>query len=224
MTVKKFLGIVLCGIILIFGVAGVANALDIVFEDAEDGDTLGWIVYDNTPAGAMISNVFDTGRGSNVIDLSGNGLSNGYVLGSEYLYGIGWHHTEGFQFEWSMKYSEDFQVFFEVDTTVGVRFIYYSPVDYDGFNYEGILYPHHGLGLDAKDGQWHSFSRNLQDDLAEVQPGVSILEVNGFLIRGSGRVDDIKDPLGIPDASAVFLLGSASLIGFAGFRRRFKKS
>ena len=167
MTVKKFLGIVLCGIILIFGVAGVANALDIVFEDAEDGDTLGWIVYDNTPAGAMISNVFDTGRGSNVIDLSGNGLSNGYVLGSEYLYGIGWHHTEGFQFEWSMKYSEDF---------------------------------------------------------AEVQPGVSILEVNGFLIRGSGRVDDIKDPLGIPDASAVFLLGSASLIGFAGFRRRFKKS
>jgi hypothetical protein len=33
--------------------------------------------------------------------------------------------------------------------------------------------------------------RDLQADLKVAQPGVTILEVNGFLIRGSGRVDDI---------------------------------
>jgi RHS repeat-associated protein len=34
--------------------------------------------------------------------------------------------------------------------------------------------------------------RDLQADLEQAQPGVIIEEVNGFLIRGSGRVDDIK--------------------------------
>ena len=53
-------------------------------------------------------------------------------------------------------------------------------------------YVHHGLGTAAMDGQWHTFVSDLQADLADAQPGVTILEVNGFLIRGSGRVDDIK--------------------------------
>ena len=33
---------------------------------------------------------------------------------------------------------------------------------------------------------------DLRADLADAQPGVTILEVNGFLIRGSGRVDEIS--------------------------------
>jgi hypothetical protein len=42
------------------------------------------------------------------------------------------------------------------------------------------------------DGQWHTVVRDLRGDLEAAQPGVTILEVNGFLIRGSGLVDDIK--------------------------------
>ena len=53
-------------------------------------------------------------------------------------------------------------------------------------------YVHHGLGASAKDGQWHTFTRDLQADLEAAQPGNTILEVNGFFIRGSGRVDDIS--------------------------------
>ena len=49
----------------------------------------------------------------------------------------------------------------------------------------------HGLGSDATDGRWHTFTRDLEADLADAQRGVNILEVNGFLIRGSGKVDDI---------------------------------
>ena len=41
------------------------------------------------------------------------------------------------------------------------------------------------------DGRWHTFVKDLQADLDEAQPGEKILEVNGFLIRGSGKVDDI---------------------------------
>ena len=42
------------------------------------------------------------------------------------------------------------------------------------------------------DGQWHTFLTDLQADLSDAQPGVTILEVNGFLIRGSGKLDNIK--------------------------------
>ena len=33
-----------------------------IYEDAENGDTAGWSVYDADPAGAIISNVFDAVR------------------------------------------------------------------------------------------------------------------------------------------------------------------
>jgi len=53
------------------------------------------------------------------------------------------------------------------------------------------LYVLHGLGTGARNGQWQTFERNLQQDLQEAQPGARILEVNAFLIRGSGYVDNI---------------------------------
>ncbi len=63
-------------------------------------------------------------------------------------------------------------------------------MDNDGLG--GGEYVYHGLGTAAIDGQWHTFVRDLQADLAEAQPGVAIVEVNGFWIRGTGRVDDIR--------------------------------
>ena len=43
----------------------------------------------------------------------------------------------------------------------------------------------YGLGTGARDGQWHTFVRDLQTDLDAAQPGVIINEVNSFLIRGN---------------------------------------
>jgi hypothetical protein len=88
-----------------------------------------------------------------------------------------------------MKCSGYFIVYFNVHTTAGDKYLYYTPVDLDTFG-DGY-YIHHGLGSNVTDGQWYSFERNLQADLEEAQPGVNILEVNGFMIYGSGRVDDI---------------------------------
>ena len=50
------------------------------YEDAEDGSTDRWYVYDNTPSGAQINNVYDSDRQSHVIELSGSGTDNGYRL------------------------------------------------------------------------------------------------------------------------------------------------
>lgn len=132
--------------------------------------------------------MYDADRGSRVIELSGLGLNNGYQLREEN--GYPWLDSSRFVIEWSMQYSEKFEVFIDVRTTAGHRYLYYTPDDYDGLgNGENV---HYGLGSDVKDGIWHTFVSDLQVDLEAAQPGVEILEVNGIFIRGSGRVDDIK--------------------------------
>ena len=52
-------------------------------------------------------------------------------------------------------------------------------------------YIHHGLGNIA-DGTWRSVMRDLEADLKEAEPDNELQAVLGFLIRGSGRVDDIR--------------------------------
>jgi len=79
-----------------------------------------------------------------------------------------------------MKYAEGFNVFIDVETTAGPRYLFYTADDYT--NLGTGEYVHHGLGIWARDGKWHTFVRDLQADLQKAQPGASILRVNGFLI------------------------------------------
>jgi len=158
-----------------------------VYEDAEDGSITGWNVYDNDPLGAQINNIFEAERQSRVIQLTGSGHSNGYSLKNEDL--SNWKNSNQFIIEWSQKFSEFFSVYVKMETTAGSRSLTYKPVDYN--NLGNGKYVYHGLGTGARDGQWHAFERDLQADLEEAQPGVAILEINGFFIRGSGYVDDI---------------------------------
>jgi len=166
----------------------VADHQSTVYENAEDKTINGWSIYDNEPTGAEINNIFDQDRLSYVIQFKGSGLLNGYSLRNDD--GSNWQNSSQFVVEWSMKYSEKFNLFIDVKTTAGPRYLEYSPVNDDRLGKE--RYVHHGLGKDLIDGQWHTFTRNLQEDLEEAQTDKKVLEVNGFLIRGSGRVDDIK--------------------------------
>ena len=157
------------------------------YEDAEDGKIRGWGIFDKSPAGAKITNIFDPDRGNRVIQLTGSGTQNGYRLRKPAS--TKWHNSSQFVVEWSMRYSQDFIVYLDVQTNAGHRYLYYTPENHYRFG-SGDVY--HGLGTAAIDGQWHTFVRDLQADLADAQPGVTILEVNSFLIRGTGRLDDIK--------------------------------
>lgn len=184
-----------------------------VYEDAEDGTVNGWDVYDNDPPGMEISNVLDDERQSHVIELSGFGWENGACLRNPDL--TLWQNAGHFVIQWSMKYCESFTIYIDVETTAGHRYVYYTPLDYDALG--GAEYVHHGLGTHMIDGQWRTFVRNLEADLHQAQPGISIIEVNGFLIRGSGRVDDIilhdempsdADGDGINDAEEIAVYGA----------------
>ena len=52
-------------------------------------------------------------------------------------------------------------------------------------------YVHHGLGSNSRNGSWQTFTRDLQADLQEFESDNEIISIDGFLIRGTGRVDDI---------------------------------
>ncbi len=157
-----------------------------VYEDAEDTTTGRWYVYDDIPAGAEIDNVFDTERQSNVIELAGSGADNGYRLTRDD--GSRWYNTTQKVIEWSMKYDEYFVVYVDLETTAGHRYLTYIPDNYT--NLGDGEYVQYGLG-EHKRWTVACLCERSAGRPAVAQPGVAILEVNGFLIRGSGRVDDV---------------------------------
>lgn len=164
------------------------------YEDAEDGNIAGWDIYDNDPVGATITNVYDTARASRVINLAGSGTNNSYRLRN--TNGTYWNDTTFKVFEWSMKYSEAFVIYIAVQTKNGFRYLCYTPVASNNLSTETNIY--HGLDTNIVDGKWHTFIRDLTYDLKEAQPTNELQAVLGFMIRGSGRVDDIKTRKAIP--------------------------
>jgi hypothetical protein len=143
---------------------------------------------------AHIQHIYDAERSSRVIQLSGAGLDHGYRLPTAQMPGGG--STEHFVVEWSMNYAEPFEVFIDVETTGGHRYLAYPPVDVDSLGAGEFV--RHGIGSHVMDGRWHTISRDLQMDLAAAQPGVKVIAVNSFMIRGSGRLDDIRLHRGLP--------------------------
>ena len=164
------------------------NGNIITVEDAEDGNVDGWSIYDNTPSGATITNVEDETKGDRVIELSGDRYNNGYMLGGRNSTS-GWNNTTHQQLRWSMNYSEGFVIYVPVDTTNGQRYLLYSPHDTD----RGISgqYIRLGLGKGANNGTWQTFTRNIAADLKRFEPDNELVSINGFMVRGSGRIDDI---------------------------------
>ncbi|NOZ91458.1 MAG: hypothetical protein GXO60_09260 [Epsilonproteobacteria bacterium] len=164
---------------------------DMVYEDAEDGTIDGWHVYDNDPAGATITNVIDATKGR-VIELKGDGIANGYEIGARRGDGQ-WNNRNHKAISWSMNYSENFSIYVALETTNGPRYMNYERRDDDRGKSGNYL--KFGLGSNIADGSWHTINRNLEDDLHQFEPDNDILAIHAFLVRGSGRLDDIKTML-----------------------------
>lgn len=151
------------------------------------GDTTqGWDIYDTTPAGAVISAVSDPDRGS-VIHVVSDGTHNGFRLRKTDLQP--WGNTAQFNLEWWQKFSTPFVVYVNVNTSGGQRYLTYTAADTDRLGTGQYIF--HGLSSRSTDGAWHAFRRDLQADLKEAQPSLTLLSVNGFLVRGTGELDDI---------------------------------
>ena len=152
-------------------------------------DVQKWKIYDASPAGANISNVQDAITGTRVISLKGDALNNGYMFG-HYDVAKGWNNKQSTKIMWGARFSENFVVYISVTTTKGHRYIYYTP-SAKSYGKNGD-YVHHGLGAFSKDGNWHGFERDLALDLNQYEKGNTIISVDGFLVRGSGFISEVK--------------------------------
>lgn len=212
---KKYSYLLAYTLICIVVLLSPTNSFATLYEDAEDGDTQGnvppnvrgWFTYDGTPAGSVISNVFDTDKQSRVIQFTApGGTQNGFMLGDWYPTSAGtWNNTSEFNLNLCMRYSSAYVLYMRVYTAnyisftyngnnynTNQRYIYYTSANSDLGVHSNQSYIHHGLGSATVNGQWHSIHRDLQADLQEYEPTNSITSVTAFLIRGSGKVDDIQ--------------------------------
>ena len=183
------------------------------YEDAEDQQTTGWRVYDNTPSGATITNVYDTDKQSRVIELSGSRTSNGFLLGGYYKNNTSWNNSTQKSIKWSMKTDKAYYVFVSLDTKKGHRYVYYTNASSDGGKNEDYI--HHSLGATSSDGNWHTFTRDLEANLKEYESDNSIIAVEGFLVRGNLRVDDIaliSNYTALPDYKVSLVVDPTSIL------------
>ncbi len=190
-----------------------------VVENAES-EALGapaknWTIYDNSPAGAQATVVYDEDKNSQVVELSGAGRANGASLNGPD--GGSLAIRDRHILRWRMKFSEAFGFYVRVMTSAGSRFLYYSGADPDAEVEVSELYAHHGLGESSMDGTWRTYTRDLRQDLKARFPELEIIELSHVLIRGSGRIDDIEvlvsEDRGFTDHEMLDLFGLVHMNG-----------
>jgi uncharacterized protein YdaL len=167
----------------IAGVEMYSKENEVVYESGDQGNQ--WTVYDNTPIGATDVAIWNDEMHSNIMTLNGSGMENGYSLSS-------WNNRQNKSLEWKMNVNEEYVLFVKLTTKDGIRYLYYTASNESYGRSAGSEYLHHGLGVASKDGTWRMFSRDIEKDLKEFDSDNALISVDAFLVRGSGKFDDIK--------------------------------
>ena len=153
----------------------------LVYSNAQDKKTTSWHVLKSFAKG-KIKNIYDTSKKSRVIRLKGNGTKSAYMLMPKKISVL--KKSDKKIFSWEMNYHEDFVIMIGMDTIKGKRYLIYTAGQQNS-------YLQYGLGVESKLGKWKKYSRNLQEDLERFDKFNRILKVNNFVIKGSGKVDNI---------------------------------
>ena len=174
--------------LVLFALVTSAHAQN-VLEDAEDGLTTGWRIYDSTPAGASISNIAD--GESRAISFTTDGTANGFRFGGTSSSNGGLDIRDSTRISWRMRSAEDYVVYIALETDLGLRYLTYT--NSDKLSPAGSsTYINIGLGADSSNDSWVTITRNLKTDLQAAQPANNIIAVHGVLIRGTLLIDDIQ--------------------------------
>jgi hypothetical protein len=158
--------------------SSIARVVDVVeltqettfqIEDAQDTLINGWSVASD----ATIENTYDNVKESRIIHL----YSDVY----QYYAMRGLNNREFKKIRWDMKISSAFFVYVDVTTTAGSRLLYYNAIGRDnGLSGSSI---HHGLGVESNNGEWQTFTRNLEQDIKDYEPNNELISIDSFKIR-----------------------------------------
>ncbi len=176
-----------------------------LYEDGTNYDD--WSIYDGDESVTLIGNIYDDEQKSMVITLDGDGVNSAYRIGNYKNHSNAWANHDDKIISWSMKYSENFTVYVLVSTKDGgVTYLYYRPSNLNKQASSGNIL--HGLGTDAKNGTWQRFTRDLNADLKDFEPDNEISSIEGIIIRGSGRVDNIQT---VSENMPIFIIGASTV-------------
>jgi hypothetical protein len=150
-----------------------------VIEDAEDGNTDGWIA---SVTGATITNIVDSGTGSNVIQLSSS---------SHTYYSMENLNHSSKKIKLDIKANHGFTIYIVVLTLSGERTLYYSTTTINRSKTGNWI--HHPLGNLTKN-TWHTITRNLEADLQDFEPNNHVSSIKSFKIRimGNASLDNLE--------------------------------
>ena len=152
------------------------------YENASSKSTKKWHVLKEFSNG-KIKNIYDKYKKSRVIQFKGDGTKSVYILTPK---------KKSFKkkknetiFEWEMNFKEDFVIMIGMYTVKGKRYLIYT-------SGENNSYLQYGLGSDSTSGKWKKYSRDLQKDLEYFDKYNKLISVSSFVVKGSGRVDNIR--------------------------------
>jgi hypothetical protein len=143
-------------------------------EDAQDTLIDGW----SFASTASVENIYNDFKKSRVIHLH----SDTY----QYYAMRGLNNRDFKKIRWNMKISDSFFVYIDVTTSAGSRLLYYNATNNNrGLSGSGI---HHGLGVASKNGEWQTFTRNLEQDIKDYEPTNKLISIDSFKIRAINDV------------------------------------
>lgn len=168
----------------------IINLEAVVYENAEDASIGRWVITDSDPLNAQVTNINEPSLNSRVIQFAGASYDNQYTIGGLIGSDAAWNEREKRYLTFSLNNSEGFLLDLILETTNGLRYLRYSDNEINyGINGDYIYI---GLGYDAADGKWHTFHREIVEDLKIFEPNNQIIAVHGLQVRGNCKIDNLE--------------------------------
>lgn len=186
---------------------------EVIYEDAEDGDTLGWEAYGTY---AKVTNSYENATQGQVIVLSSSTPAYAFKLKNED--GTLWNNSTEKVFSWDMNYKNDIYLDLILDTNKGEKHLIYTTTPYNNYSTNG-LYIYVSLDPVLKDEKWHTITRNLQTEVSSIQPDTVINMVKYLSVLSTGKLDNIKlsSPLPTPDKTVYEDAEDGDTLGWKGY-------
>ena len=156
------------------------------YEDAEDADTTRWLQY----AGGSITTVSGGADGSaHAIEIIGDIEKDVFRLGNSD--GANWDNESEFSIEFSVAFDQPASgaVYVQLDTNLGTKYVVYIDGDIEESSDPDVILV--SLG-ELADGQWHTISRGLEDDLKAANPDAQLKAVEALFVYGSLKLDNVR--------------------------------
>lgn len=133
---------------------------------------------------ATITKVGDKALKQNVMQFESRSHRDTYINGAK-RGAKAWNNTQEKILRWQFNFEQSYVIIVSVTTLDGHRNILYT-----SGNDNGNLF--FGLGEDTLLGEWQTITRDLEYDLHRYEPRNSIISVNAFLVRGSGKIAKVE--------------------------------